>query len=258
MEQSVVFLDIDGTILDHEKKIPDSTKEGIKALQDNGIIVAIATGRAPFMFRDILKELNINSFISFNGQYVVYEGEVIHNQALTASQLENLTKYGAEYNHSLVYQAEHAMKASHPSNFHITSGMQSLQMNYPEVDANFFKKHSIYQVLLFNEEKEQEVYEEKFADLRFIRWHQFSCDVMPENGSKAYGVRKFIEKTEIPWENTYAFGDGLNDLEMIQLVNTGVVMGNGLEILKEAGDVVTDSVSNNGVYNGLLKLGLIK
>ena len=53
----IVFFDIDGTLLDHDKKLPNSTRVAIKQLQENGVFVAIATGRAPFMFESLRKEL---------------------------------------------------------------------------------------------------------------------------------------------------------------------------------------------------------
>uniref|UniRef100_UPI003081AFBA HAD hydrolase family protein n=1 Tax=Virgibacillus salexigens TaxID=61016 RepID=UPI003081AFBA len=59
MHNKIVFFDIDGTILDHDKQIPLTTKKSIQKLKENGVYVAIATGRAPFMFEDIRKELQI-------------------------------------------------------------------------------------------------------------------------------------------------------------------------------------------------------
>ncbi len=75
MEQKVIFFDIDGTLLNHEKELPASTKESVFKLKEMGHIVAIATGRAPFMFADLRKELGIDTYVSFNGQYVVLNGE---------------------------------------------------------------------------------------------------------------------------------------------------------------------------------------
>lgn len=57
MEKKVVFLDIDGTILDEEKNIPDSTREAVRRLQEKNVPVVIATGRAPQHFLEIRREL---------------------------------------------------------------------------------------------------------------------------------------------------------------------------------------------------------
>ena len=67
MNDKIVFFDIDGTLLDHDKKIPQSTRDAVKQLQEKGVHVAIATGRAPFMFEDIRKELDIHNFKTIAG-----------------------------------------------------------------------------------------------------------------------------------------------------------------------------------------------
>ncbi|MFC4404722.1 Cof-type HAD-IIB family hydrolase [Gracilibacillus xinjiangensis] len=257
MKKKVVFLDIDGTILNNEKKVPQATKEAVAKLKDQGIIVAIATGRAPFMFQDILSELAIDSFIGFNGQYAVHQGKVIHQNYYNSEQMEQLLEYSSNSNHPLIFQSVNEMKATVTNNRHIEMGMNSLKRGHPEADAEFYKKEPIFQALLFNEAHEQTVYEETFDQLRFVRWHEYSCDVLPKIGSKAHGIEQFIKKLGIDWEDTYAFGDGLNDLEMIEKVRYGIAMGNSVAELKRKAYFVTDDVEDDGLSNGLKRVGLI-
>ncbi|MEF3402006.1 HAD hydrolase family protein, partial [Enterobacter kobei] len=67
----IVFFDVDGTLVGETKEIPASAKQAIAKLKENGVYVAIATGRGPFMLDEIRKELDINSYICYNGQYVI-------------------------------------------------------------------------------------------------------------------------------------------------------------------------------------------
>ena len=60
-------------------------------------------------------------------------------------------------------------------------------------------------------------------------------------------VQKVLEYLNLNVQDSYAFGDGLNDLEMIQTVGTGVAMGNAVDELKAVSDLVCDSVHNNGL-----------
>ena len=80
---------------------------------------------------------------------------------------------------------------------------------------------------------------------------------MPKGGSKAEGIKKLIEKLGFKMENVYAFGDGLNDIEMLQTVGTGIAMGNALDIVKEYADLVTTNVEDDGIVNGLKEVGLL-
>ena len=58
-------------------------------------------------------------------------------------------------------------------------------------------------------------------------------------------------------DETMAFGDADNDLDMIAYVKTGIVMGNGSDNMKKIADYITDSVDNNGIYNAVRHYGLI-
>ena len=91
-EQSIIFFDIDGTLLDTDKNLPESAKRAVARLKEDGHIVAIATGRAPFMYEELRKELGIDTFVSCNGQYVVLEGEVIYRNPLHREDLAALTE----------------------------------------------------------------------------------------------------------------------------------------------------------------------
>ncbi len=82
-------------------------------------------------------------------------------------------------------------------------------------------------------------------------------DIINEGVSKASAVEIVLNYLDIKIENSFAFGDGLNDLEMLKFVGTGVAMGNAFEELKNAADLVTESVSDNGVQKALKKLELI-
>lgn len=255
--KKIVFFDIDGTLLDHDKVLPDKTKEAIKLLQENGVFVAIATGRAPFMFEALRQELDIDSFVSFNGQYVVFEGEVIYRNPLNTDVLEKLLEFSGESSHPVVFLNEQTMKSNIDFHKDIETSIASLKFPHPEKDEHFYQKHDIYQALLFNEEKDESVYVEGFPDFRFIRWHELSTDILPAGGSKAEGIKKMIERLGFQMEDVYAFGDGLNDIEMLTTVGNGVAMGNSVPELKAVAKQVTTDVDNDGIWNGLRKLGLI-
>lgn len=255
--RKIVFFDIDGTLLNKENKLPESAKKAIKALQANGIYVAIATGRAPFMFKELRKELGIESFVSFNGQYVVFEGEIIKRNPLSKKLLSNLVQFSTKKGHPLVFQSEKTMKANVKDDPFIKISLESLNFTHPEIDENFYQHHDIYQSLIFCEQADEQMYIERYPAFTFIRWHKYSMDVIPKGGSKAEGIQTMIKELQVEMENVYAFGDSLNDIEMLQAVGTGVAMGNGLDIVKENADFVTGDVEEDGIYNGLKKLHLI-
>ncbi|SFA76533.1 MULTISPECIES: Cof-type HAD-IIB family hydrolase [unclassified Bacillus (in: firmicutes)] len=253
----IVFFDIDGTLLDHEKNLPSSAKEAILELKKNGVYVAIATGRAPFMFESLRKELEIESFVSFNGQYVVFENEVLYENPLMEKDLEKLLEHADKNEHPLIFMNEKTMKSSVKHHEHIESSLGSLNFTHPDEDKFYYKDRKIYQTLLFCGEGAEKEYSDTYPDFHLIRWHPVSVDILPAGGSKAEGIKKMVERLGFDMSNVYAFGDGLNDLEMLKTVGTGVAMGNGVAEAIAIANMVTNDVAEDGIWHGLKKLGLI-
>lgn len=253
----IAFFDIDGTLLDHDKNLPMSAKEAIFKLKNNGVLVAFATGRAPFMIEKIRDELEIDSYICFNGQYVVFENEVVYKYPIPVDNLQILYEDAEKNGHPLVFLNEKMMKSTVNNHSFIDKSLGSLKFPYPEVDRHFYNNNEIYQTLVFCTEEEEHQYIGHYEQFHFIRWHRYSLDVLPYGGSKAAGIKKMIGRLGFKMEDVYAFGDGLNDLEMIQAVGTGVAMGNGVPIIKKHADFVTKNVTENGIWHSLKTLKLI-
>lgn len=106
MTKKIVFLDIDGTILNHEKQIPEATKNAVKQLQDNGIDVAIATGRSIVDTTEIAAVLGISNLVTFNGAHVTYDGETVYKQPFEIEDMDELIVFATKHNHALCICSE--------------------------------------------------------------------------------------------------------------------------------------------------------
>jgi len=257
MPKEIVLFDIDGTLADAEKVIPESTKAAVRQLQENDIYVAIATGRPPFLFQDICKELDIASFVSFSGQYVVFEGEVIYENPIAEAEILRLYELSAANRYPMIFMSNQEMKATVGGHPHVKAGLSKLRFAYPEVDDRFFEDTTIYQALLFCETDQELPIRCEQGRSRFIRWNDVACDVLPGGGSKAVGIEKLLDAAGIQQAHSYAFGDGPNDVEMIETAGFGVAMGNAVPAVKAVADYVTDDVDHDGVAKGLRHLGLL-
>ncbi|WP_404458884.1 Cof-type HAD-IIB family hydrolase [Oceanobacillus kapialis] len=257
-EKHIIFFDIDGTLLNEEKEVPDSTKKAIADLKEAGHEVAIATGRAPFFFQSLREELGIDTYVCFNGQYVVYKGEVIYQNPLKSDLLEDLAKESLANEHPIVFMGEEEMKANVPDHDVVKESLASLKIDMSlEHDPTYNQGRDIFQSLLFCEEGEEKFYEEKYSAFNFVRWHPRSVDVVPAEGSKAVGIKKVTDLLDIPAENHVAFGDSLNDLEMLTEIPNSVAMGDGHPRAKQAAKYVTEAVNDDGILKGLQMLGLL-
>ncbi len=211
------------------------------------------------MVEPLLKELGMESYVSFNGQFVMFNSDVIYENPLDPKDLSKLESEARKKGHPIVYMSRSTLKANVDYDQRIEESLGTLHLAHPQFHTDFYWETTIYQALLFVN-KQEEAYTEDFTEFDFIRWHENSVDVIPKGGSKAKGIQKLIEKLGFEMEEVYAFGDGLNDIEMLKTVGTGVAMGNALDKVKEVADVVTtnvNQVNQDGIANGLKKVGLL-
>lgn len=252
----LLLLDIDGTLLDSHKRLPAETKQALTQARANGHQLAIATGRAPFMIGSLLEELAIDTYITFNGQYIAHENEAVHKQAIEPETLENVLAFAERRDHPLVFLNEHKMVSSIDFHPDIDESIKSLKFPHPEMDKEFYRNNDVYQALVFCEEHEEVQYHKAFQNVDFVRWHRVSCDILPKGGSKAQGIKQLIQATGHRLEDTIAFGDGLNDLQMMEVAGYSVAMANGHAETKKRADYVTGHVDDGGLAKAFDFLGL--
>ena len=258
MRKKYIFVDYDGTIIDHgTNSIPESTKEAIKLLQENGHEVILNTGRVPSLFYGVDKELNIESFVAANGRYVVHNGDVIFNKYIDKDVVNALAIVAYESEIDIAFES--AKDYVLHSNFSNLSNLfsETFHLEYPEVKHNYHLDNEIYQMVLFYNDSDYKKFEVQFPTLHFNFSNAYGLDVNEKGGLKELGIEKYIEKLGINIEDTIAIGDGHNDISMIEYVNIGISMGNGVEPLKLAADIITDDVDKDGFYNVFKKLNLI-
>ncbi len=275
--KKIVFFDIDGTLVTRNNHVPKSTIDAVNQLKEKGITPVIATGRAPVLIKDVAKQLEINSYISMNGQYIVHENEVIYANPIDHELVDQVVEAAVEQNDGILLSTGDEIISnsliSMVNRGMIFTFLKGLVRIIPEriklrlwrrvmSNAPEKKDYANKEVFMLNinaNPEEGKVYEDQFNEvLNFTRANDISMDIVNKGISKATGIQRMIELLGVERENTYAFGDGLNDLEMIQFVGTGVAMANGYDQLKEVADYVTDSVFNHGISKGLEYLGLIE
>lgn len=258
LENKTIFFDIDGTLYNDEKKIPESARQAIARLKDKGHEVVIATGRAPFVFADLREELEVDSYISLNGQYVVHRGEVIYANPFKQDKLDRLLSHADHVGHDILLVNEQGWHTNGKHSPLIEEIIGTLKASTAiEYDSDIASHLPSLQSLVFCGEAEEADYRSNFPEFEFIRWHEQSIDILPKGSSKARGIEKYLQASNRLLDHAYAFGDGLNDIEMMEYVPNSVAMGNAFAEVKAAAKHVTNHVDEDGIVNGLVKLGLI-
>lgn len=254
----IVFLDIDGTLVNKEKVVSDATKEAVNQLKHKGLKVVLATGRPPYHFRTIADALDIQSFVAFNGSYTCHEGQLVQAVALNRGALEKLVYLSTKNQHPLVFSNHEKAVCNASDHPEIIETFHSLKLDYkPEYHPDFWRETDLFQAMIYCNEPEETVYKQEIPELSFVRWHPLSVDIMPFHVSKATGIKAMLEHLGLSPDEAIAFGDGLNDKEMLTYVGMGVAMGNAHRDIKPYAKIVTKSNDEDGVAHALRELGLI-
>jgi Cof subfamily protein (haloacid dehalogenase superfamily) len=257
MGYKIVFFDIDGTITHHKDgTISSKTKEAIKSLKSKGIKVVAATGRPLSMCKEI-KEMGIDTFITANGAYVKHKELVIHKIPMNKNIVQEVVEFAQAENHALSYYTEDFSMNGVKQTEVLLALKETLSLNeYPAINPQIYNQE-VFLMCLFATDETVEKFTHKFPHLSFKRWHPYVLNVLLEDVSKSLAIIKVLQYFGIEKSEAIAFGDGENDIDMLELVGLGIAMGNGNEKLKNVADFVTKKSGEDGIEFALKKYGII-
>lgn len=258
MDKKLFVFDIDGTILTSQHTVLDSTIEAIQGLRERGHEVCIATGRTLYLAKQIIDDLGFNHYIVNNGAAGFLDGEQVYKKTLDQEELDRFIHRMRDYKVDIAVQNLHAIKRL--SSYNIDKMMETMhnfEEPLPDFFENYHRETEIYQGLAFYNVDMGINFEKEFGKFNFIRWHENSVDVIPNDSSKAVTMLEFAKKFNVKQENIYAIGDGLNDNEMIQTAGVGIAMGNAQPEVKKSADFVTKSNDDHGIWHAFKELNIL-
>ena len=254
--KKVFFFDIDGTLLPNGRKTPiESTVYAIKELIKSDHTVFIATGKNLQDAKTIGSMLGVENFMSTNGQTIFFEGEFIDRQFMKKTDLEYWRKLASDYDCAIGMQSDYDRYVIESEKIHlIEEFFDIVNLEYPVVEKEIRDEENINQMFIAGDFEKIKYDKSKY---KIVQWTEIGADVLPIDASKGRAISFFIDQHP-EYVETYAFGDGHNDLEMFEQVEYSVAMGNSHEDVKMKAKYVTNSDTENGIYNFLVKHRLIK
>ena len=258
MEKCLILFDIDETLyLNHERRIPESTLIALAKLKAAGHTLAVATGRAPFEINETIKNLPFDFFILNNGQYVLQNGKVIYENPIEPATIKALMADAKDAHICLGFSSATRSTVTGVNDL-IHHIFTHSDLTYPKVDPTIVETENIFQVWFFSED--YPAYAKKYEEkVRFVPWLDNGSDIIPTGASKATGLLKTIEANhhKLPKKIVF-FGDGANDIELVELADIGIAMGNAVDPLKEKADFITKNIEDDGIYYACEQLGLFE
>ncbi|BAR06911.1 cof family hydrolase [Scardovia inopinata] len=260
-----LFFDIDGTLTSFQTNdVPQSTRNAIAYCRSKGIKVAIATGRSPHEFDGVRDTLHIDfdAVVCMTGQVVYDQQTIYHQEPLSRQSVDALLAYLTVNPDISVNFSEREYGYLNQMSSAVRHLYDHLGKTAPHVvyDDPFsrLKNHDLYQFSMFvTPEIEKEVVQ-AVPGVRSLRWHPDFADFIPADGGKDKGIAALLDAWGLDRRGCLVFGDGENDIDMLDFAGISVAMGNASDLVKAHADYVTSSVDQDGVMNALRHLGLVE
>ncbi len=275
MEQKLIFLDIDGTLTEPGKNVPPpSAVDAVCRARGKGHKVVLCSGRNYGMLFPVV-QYGFDGLIASAGGYIEYDSQVVYDCPMTSQQqtkVMDIFKESGIYrtiggrNHSYTdegfkeFLAENTQSEANSELLRWRIQIENELGIYPMSE---YDGEPIYGMAFMSRgaerlKKPMQILQEEFD---FCIQDEDACGIVNgELSSKDFDKGKAVERLcdflSISKENTIAFGDSMNDLEMLQAVEVGVCMANGSPSLLKIADMVCPSVTEDGLFKAFQKLEL--
>lgn len=259
-KKRIVSFDLDMTLLDHKTwKIPDSAMEALELLRRDSVIV-IGSGRnmdheMSSMYRDMIQP---DAVIHMNGTRVTVGDQVLYEHLMDKGRLKALLDYADRNGVSIGTSQGEYDYYIHPEGVvrhdEIRWGVSERKFR----DGWKLLDMPVRTLVYIGGPEQAGVLREHFPEFKFPMFSgEMGADVVEKEASKAHGLKRLCAYYGIPLEDTVAFGDSMNDYEIVREAGVGVAMGNSVDALKEAADYVTDDIDRDGIWKACRHLRLI-
>lgn len=266
MIKGLVLFDYDGTLVDERVGIltpTHKTKQAVSMLQEQGYLCVLATGRALSYIPKGAKDLYLDGYITSNGACATIHGKEILHDTFADEELraciddfeKNDINYILENKDICHVKNMEDPEFKHFLNyFHVPLEPYVAYKGFEQVAGKIEKI-----TLVFKSPEAMKAYGKRIAERYEVSYHR-NCntfDIAKKEINKGVGVKALMEYCHIPFDQTIAFGDGDNDVELMKSVAHPIAMGIYDEKLKPYIQMVTDTVQEEGIYKALKKLEVI-
>ena len=277
MKRKSIFLDVDGTLVSGHATMNPKVVEAINRARQNGHYVFICTGRNKTGIKYELAKANFDGIIASAGSYIEIDNKVIHSVYFNKLLVDKISKVFDENNIYYNYECTDVTYMSKKMVELFIGGVnfESGNIELEKMMQEEFKKFSIQDLSLYNN---QDIHKICFIatdqidverakkqlgdDVNMVIHDIFDAttingELISKVDNKATAIKQVIDYLEIDKKDTIAFGDSMNDYEMINFVECGIAMGNACKELKEVASRICRSVDEDGIYYEFIELGLI-
>lgn len=264
MSGKIIFIDFDGTLCGSNGIIPVSAMQAIQQTRNAGNKVFLSTGRSMVEIFDWILNIGFDGIIASGGGYIEVDNKTIYQKEFGHQELQNIMKYLNEKHIDYILEGNHGLFASKNCLAHIREVMDDIYFEeLLKFDVDLDKVEHIGKIAFLESATPIEDIRKQFENEYQVvqctvpAFGKESGEIALKDIHKASAIEQVLKYLNIDRTESFAYGDGLNDMEMIEYVQTGIVMEDGHPDLIHIADDTTDSADHDGIYKSFKKHGLI-
>jgi Cof subfamily protein (haloacid dehalogenase superfamily) len=251
------FFDIDGTLLSFKTHlVSPGTIQAFEELHRQGIHTFISSGRPKVLIPPM--PVGFDGYVTMNGGYCFVENQVLLRNPIPQQETDRWLQYAEQENLCTMIFTEHEMFVNTHSNPVANAIRNQLEFQMPPLlpTRQMMGRETFQVIAIMPAERDNDVLQ-MLPHCRLPRWHPQFSDLVNADNSKATGIDSILHHYGIDRNECIGFGDGGNDIEMLDFCGIGVAMGNADDNVKAHADYVTTSVDDEGIANALRQLHII-
>lgn len=254
-----IFFDLDGTLYSHtQKRVPSTTLYAFELLKKQGIKRVLCTGRHVRELEQLgffELGLDFDGYILLNGQLILDKDlNYIDGTPIDEEETKKIVRVFNEKKIPLILETKEELFCNVYDDFYV-EGLRAV--NTEPFPIKEYNNEQIYQVSTYVKKDVKEYLHKEFSGCFMTSWNEYGALFVNKQGGKSKGIEKYLKSVNETPKETMAFGDGDNDLDMLEYCGVGVGMGNGTKNVIEHCDYLTETIDNDGLYLALKHFGII-
>ena len=274
----ILFIDIDGTLVDYENRLPASAVKAIRMARAAGHRVYLCSGRSKAENKQEIWDIGLDGYIGGNGSYVESDGEVVMHQLVTPGQCRRIVDWLHSRKLEFYLESNSGLYGSENFRQRAVPVMKEYCRRKGKADADQASPDTVFPTMiygadLYRDDVNKVSYildsyqdfldaREQFPDLQNGTWGgagetALFGDLGVKGITKAHAVEVLLKHLNARQEDTIAFGDAAVDIPMFEVCAQSCCMGSGGDGAKAAANYVTTAVEEDGLYNAFVHFGLL-
>lgn len=257
-EIKIIATDLDGTLLNSRLELSQTNRHALKKLKKHGVQVVLCTGRPFNGMKHLIEEIGLDAndyTVSYNGSLVQScdEKRILHQASLTNGDFLKLSNFFEGYGLGLHAMTKNEMY-TYNHQLHSLTVRESYLGNLPisVLSKGEEPQSTIIKMMAVGNPDDLDTAIKDFSlvfgdTFSLNKSEAFYLEIMQKGDDKAKALSLLLDELNLTKENLLAFGNNLNDLEMLKFAKIGVAVGNAVPALKAESDYVTETNDKDGV-----------